>query len=96
MESAPCLRTKEQQKLHRHVGQLWEVLTGMRSEYFCRMRSASAFLFSKGCSSLNFDRMVDIGVGSVVECVVGVEKAGICIGCGCWLLVVGGLGWWKR
>ena len=27
----------------------------MRSVYFCLMRSASAFLFSKGCSSLNLD-----------------------------------------
>ena len=29
--------------------------TGIRSVYFCLMRSASAFLFSKGCSSLNLD-----------------------------------------
>jgi hypothetical protein len=35
------------------------VLTGMRSAYFCRMRSASAFRFSKGCSSLNLERMMD-------------------------------------
>jgi hypothetical protein len=30
----------------------------MRSVYFCRMRSASAFRFSKGCSSLNVDFML--------------------------------------
>jgi hypothetical protein len=30
----------------------------MRSLYFWRMRSASALRFSKGCSSLNLDRMV--------------------------------------
>ena len=29
--------------------------TGIRSVYFCLIRSASAFLFSKGCSSLNLD-----------------------------------------
>ena len=33
-------------------------LTGMRSAYFSRMRSASALRFSKGCSSLNLERMV--------------------------------------
>ena len=32
--------------------------TGMRSLYFCRIRSASALRFSKGCSSLNFDRIL--------------------------------------
>lgn len=32
--------------------------TGMRSAYFWRIRSASALRFSKGCSSLNLDRMV--------------------------------------
>ena len=32
--------------------------TGMRSEYFCRMRSASALRFSNWCSSLNLERMV--------------------------------------
>lgn len=36
----------------------------MRSAYFWRMRSASALRFSKGCSSLNFDRIVD-GSGSL-------------------------------
>jgi len=30
----------------------------MRSAYFWRIRSASALRFSKGCSSLNLDRMV--------------------------------------
>lgn len=29
----------------------------MRSAYFWRIRSASALRFSKGCSSLNLDRM---------------------------------------
>ena len=29
----------------------------MRSVYFCLIRSASAFLFSNGCSSLNLDFM---------------------------------------
>lgn len=33
-------------------------LTGMRSAYFWRMRSASALRFSNGCSSLNLERMV--------------------------------------
>lgn len=38
--------------------------TGMRSEYFWRIRSASALRFSKGCSSLNLDRMMRvIGIG---------------------------------
>lgn len=32
-------------------------LTGIRSAYFCRMRSASALRFSNGCSSLNLERM---------------------------------------
>jgi hypothetical protein len=41
-------------------------LTGMRSEYFCRMRSASALRFSKGCSSLNLERMVMVMVLEVV------------------------------
>jgi hypothetical protein len=45
-------------------------LTGMRSLYFCRMRSASALRFSKGCSSLNFDRMVDEGLFSVIKWVL--------------------------
>ena len=30
----------------------------MRSEYFWRMRSASALRFSNGCSSLNLERIV--------------------------------------
>ena len=34
------------------------VHTGMRSVYFCRMRSASALRFSKGCSSLNLERIL--------------------------------------
>ena len=32
-------------------------LTGMRSAYFCRIRSASALRFSNGCSSLNLERI---------------------------------------
>ena len=34
------------------------VHTGIRSAYFWRIRSASALRFSKGCSSLNLDRIV--------------------------------------
>lgn len=41
------------------------VLTGIRSRYFWRMRSASALRFSKGCSSLNLDRIL-VGVGEDV------------------------------
>jgi hypothetical protein len=40
----------------------------MRSLYFWRMRSASALRFSKGCSSLNLDRMVMDLVVVVVVC----------------------------
>lgn len=36
----------------------------MRSEYFCRIRSASALRFSKGCSSLNLLRMVTVLIRS--------------------------------
>lgn len=42
----------------------------MRSEYFCRIRSASAFLFSKLCSSLNEALMIAGEVG-VADKVVG-------------------------
>jgi len=42
-----------------------EALTGIRSRYFWRIRSASALRFSKGCSSLNLDRIL-VGVGEVV------------------------------
>ena len=38
-----------------------ERLTGIRSAYFWRIRSASALRFSKGCSSLNLDRMLNDG-----------------------------------
>lgn len=64
-------------------------MTGMRSEYFWRMRSASALRFSKGCSSLNFDRILtDLydyfkGCG-VARSVVDVVKVGsrlLCGGC---------------
>jgi hypothetical protein len=70
-------------------GRSW--LTGMRSEYFCRMRSASALRFSKGCSSLNLERIFTEFAGFVGVCVSG--------GCrfgeewwwlrGCWLLEAG-------
>lgn len=46
----------------------------MRSRYFWRIRSASALRFSKGCSSLNLDRMVGVEVWAfwvVVGCGVG-------------------------
>ncbi len=43
--------------------------TGMRSEYFWRMRSASALRFSKGCSSLNLLRI--LAVVKMNRCVVG-------------------------
>lgn len=46
-------------------------LTGMRSRYLERMRSASALRFSKGCSSLNLDRMA--GIVADVCCVVSFE-----------------------
>jgi len=36
-------------------------LTGIRSAYFWRMRSASALRFSKGCSSLNLERILADG-----------------------------------
>ncbi len=51
--------------------------TGMRSAYFWRMRSASALRFSKGCSSLNLDRMVGGSGGEM--CVCGRERC-ICSG----------------
>jgi hypothetical protein len=38
------------------------LLTGMRSAYFCLMRSASALRFSNGCSSLNLERMLAVFV----------------------------------
>lgn len=37
----------------------------MRSLYFCLMRSASALRFSKGCSSLNFERILALCCGLV-------------------------------
>jgi hypothetical protein len=40
-------------------GWLGKILTGIRSAYFWRMRSASALRFSKGCSSLNLERMMN-------------------------------------
>lgn len=41
--------------VHRSTG---GPLTGMRSVYFWRIRSASALRFSKGCSSLNLLRIL--------------------------------------
>lgn len=41
------------------------ILTGMRSAYFCRIRSASALRFSNGCSSLNLERIFAEYVGYV-------------------------------
>ncbi len=44
-------------------------LTGIRSAYFWRMRSASALRFSKGCSSLNLERILAdgfVGTGRVL------------------------------
>ena len=38
-------------------------LTGMRSAYFCRMRSASALRFSNGCSSLYLERILALCIG---------------------------------
>lgn len=38
------------------------ILTGMRSAYFWRIRSASALRFSKGCSSLNLLRIMAVDV----------------------------------
>jgi len=61
------------------------VLTGMRSAYFCRMRSASALRFSKGCSSLNLLRMVAVSENDVVA-VVRAEMRLFAVGraeCGC-------------
>ena len=47
--------------------------TGMRSEYFWRMRSASALRFSKGCSSLNLLRILAVVkmIRSVLVCAGG-------------------------
>ena len=44
------------------------VRTGIRSEYFWRILSASALRFSKGCSSLNLERM--FAVAWLLELVV--------------------------
>lgn len=43
---------------NRWEGDGW--LTGIRSAYFCRMRSASALRFSSLCSSLNLERMLAV------------------------------------
>lgn len=44
-------------------------ITGMRSEYFWRIRSASALRFSKGCSSLNLDLMMKDLFAAVLDIV---------------------------
>ena len=51
MPEAECRRENVWKRRH----------TGIRSEYFCRMRSASALRFSKGCSSLNLLRILAVG-----------------------------------
>lgn len=43
------------------TGSVMVVRTGMRSEYFCLILSASALRFSKGCSSLNLERISTAG-----------------------------------
>ena len=43
------------------------VLTGMRSAYFCRIRSASALRFSNGCSSLNLERILPVSCSQVSD-----------------------------
>lgn len=62
------------------LGDVKGLLTGMRSAYFWRMRSASALRFSKGCSSLNLERMAMMA-GSRVCCVSEEVDGGIAIGC---------------
>lgn len=51
-----------------------KIRTGMRSAYFCRMRSASAFRFSKGCSSLNLDRILDVVSVDDSKCFISVFR----------------------
>lgn len=62
---------------HRDAGE-GNKRTGMRSEYFWRMRSASALRFSKGCSSLNLLLMFAVLGGGAVE---EGGDAGGCEGC---------------
>ena len=66
-------------------------LTGIRSAYFWRMRSASALRFSKGCSSLNLERMVKKqGGSSLVAVKLAHWYAGsVVMRCSgsCWLLL---------
>jgi len=56
MKSIDGIKKPEEKKAMAIVSQM--PLTGMRSEYFWRMRSASALRFSKGCSSLNLLRIL--------------------------------------
>ena len=62
-----------------------ELLTGIRSAYFCRMRSASALRFSKGCSSLNLERMVEVLIMKDLDVLLGIDEAdggeGLAAGC---------------
>lgn len=50
----------------REKGRLGQ-LTGIRSAYFWRMRSASALRFSKGCSSLNLERILFALLGTLTD-----------------------------
>lgn len=46
----------------------WDDLTGIRSLYFARIRSASALRFANSCSSLNLERILVVwlsGYGSM-------------------------------
>jgi hypothetical protein len=54
--SKDCLPGKGTERCSSRVS--IDELTGIRSAYFCRMRSASALRFSNGCSSLNFERIL--------------------------------------
>lgn len=67
-----------------------KIRTGMRSAYFCRMRSASALRFSSLCSSLNLDRMLAVIDWQGLIEVAGwkVESAGICRRMWLWLWMI--------
>lgn len=54
--------TKKTMRLSKDGDGDGERLTGIRSAYFCRMRSASALRFSNGCSSLNLERMFAVWI----------------------------------
>lgn len=68
----------------------WRRLTGMRSAYFWRMRSASALRFSNGCSSLNLERMMAVVVvGKSAGLVVGPSSSHSVGRCCCCRRLVG-------